>query len=172
MPVFAIERMRLGRRIAHPWTPPAREKRWPSWPCSERDPEAYLTRAQAKERPAAEAVHLTRENVKRFLDHLKALQRTEKYRRSIRSYLAAWAVLTRLRHHITLVLATPPSRWWPSTGLPAPPSGLRWPSARLTGSPSSSLRGNSCLDADRLDARPDRRARVSRGGPQAALRDR
>jgi hypothetical protein len=37
---------------------------------------AYLTRAQPKDRRAAEVFHKTAESVRRFLDHLKAQRRT------------------------------------------------------------------------------------------------
>jgi hypothetical protein len=61
----------------------------------ERDPDACLTRAPTKERRAAETVFMATESVKRFLDHLKALERTEKYRRSPARQEARRA---RLRH--------------------------------------------------------------------------
>lgn len=90
--VFVIEKMRHGRRYTTPLDVSSQREALAELALFERDPEAYLTRAQAKERRAAEAVYMTAENVKRFLDHLKAQQRTEKYRRNVRSYLREWAV--------------------------------------------------------------------------------
>jgi integrase len=90
--VFVIEKMRHGRRYTTPLDVAGEREALAELALFERDPQAYLTRAQTKERRAAEAVQMTAENVKRFLDHLKTQQRTEKYRRNVRSYLAEWAV--------------------------------------------------------------------------------
>ncbi|MFL5345714.1 MAG: site-specific integrase, partial [Hyalangium sp.] len=57
----------------------------------ERDPDAYLTKAEAAEKAEAEAVLMDAERVSRFLAHLKAEGRTEHYRRNLRTYLAQWA---------------------------------------------------------------------------------
>lgn len=57
----------------------------------ERDPDAYLTKAEAARKAAAEAVVMDLALVARFLSHLKAEGRTEKYRRNVRTYLAQWA---------------------------------------------------------------------------------
>ncbi|HVG57719.1 MAG TPA: site-specific integrase [Hyalangium sp.] len=57
----------------------------------ERDPDAYLTKAEAVEKAQAEAVLMDAELVARFLAHLKTEGRTERYRRSLRTYLAQWA---------------------------------------------------------------------------------
>ena len=56
-----------------------------------RDPDAYLTKAEAAEKAEAEAVLMDAERVSRFLAHLKAEGRTEHYRRNLRTYLAQWA---------------------------------------------------------------------------------
>jgi hypothetical protein len=57
----------------------------------DRDPDAYLTKVEASEKAAAEAVFMEPELVARFLAHLKAEGRTECYRRNVRTYLAQWA---------------------------------------------------------------------------------
>jgi integrase len=57
----------------------------------DRDPDAYLTKAEAAEKAASEAVLMGPELVARFLAHLKAEGRTERYRRNVRTYLAKWA---------------------------------------------------------------------------------
>lgn len=89
--VFVIEKMRHGRRYTTPLEVGTEKEALAELALFERDPEAYLTRAQAKERRAAEAVYIGAENVGRFLEHLKALNRTERYRKNVRTYLAAWA---------------------------------------------------------------------------------
>jgi hypothetical protein len=57
----------------------------------DRDPDAYLTKAEAAEKAAAEAMLMEPELVARFLAHLKAEGRTERYRLNVRTYLAQWA---------------------------------------------------------------------------------
>lgn len=54
----------------------------------DRDPDAYLTKSQAARKVADEAVTRDAELVGRFLAHLKAEGRTERYRRNMRTYLA------------------------------------------------------------------------------------
>src|SRR2546422_3826882 len=57
----------------------------------DRDPEGFANRSVATAQAEAERVHLDEESAVRFLSHLKAEGRTEKYRRNVRTYLAAWA---------------------------------------------------------------------------------
>jgi integrase len=89
--VFVIEKMRHGRRYTTPLVVGDEREALAELALFERDPEAYLTRAQANERRAAEAVYLSAENVGRFLAHLEAQQRTPKYRKNVKAYLRDWA---------------------------------------------------------------------------------
>lgn len=57
----------------------------------DRDPDAYLTKAEAAEKAASKAVLLGPELVACFLAHLQAEGLTGRYRRNVRTYLARWA---------------------------------------------------------------------------------
>jgi integrase len=56
-----------------------------------RDPRAYLTKSEEAARPPpAEGPVLDAPTVRRFLDYLRKEGRTERYRRNVEHYLAAW----------------------------------------------------------------------------------
>jgi len=88
--VFVIERMRLGRRFTHRLEVEGIREALAELALFDRDPEGYTSRRDAATREAATAVRLGSEPVGRFLAHLRAGGRTERYRRNVRSYLAQW----------------------------------------------------------------------------------